>query len=261
MLPLRHPLKELVVVVENLNEIGTDAINQVRPYIYEELNVKDLKITGERSEYGIEMKAKPNFPVLAVKAKEKMKTLGGKIEAMSEKDVSELRRSGKFVLDEYELVLEDIKILPKLDTAKFSQYEADFDENVIVLLDVTPDEEMVNEGVLRDILNRIQRLRKEYKLVPTDAIEVYYQVTPSTSKLSTLVNKSVDYLKSNIKKPFKPYDKSLTLTVSSKSFDVTFSFIYFQRFVKRNFNILLYNFLKFIDGKLEVWVQKLTKEN
>lgn len=133
IIPLRHPLKELIVVVEDYEDIG-NSIVKVRPYIFEELNVKELKITKERSEYGIEMKAKPNFPVLAVKAKEKMKTLGAKIEKMSDSEVQQLREKGTFVLDGFELVEEDIKILPKIDAAKFSQYEADFDENVENLL-------------------------------------------------------------------------------------------------------------------------------
>lgn len=85
---------------------------------------------------------------------------------------------------------------------------------------MTPDEEMVNEGVLRDILNRIQRLRKEFKIVPTDNITIYYQVTPAGAKLSSLLTKSIEYIESNIKKPFKAYEKTLDLKASPKSFDV-----------------------------------------
>lgn len=166
------------------------------------------------------MKAKPNFAVLASKVKDKMKKLGGLIDAMTDGQVQELRNSGKYVLDGTELTLEDIKILPKIDSAQFSQYEADFDENVIVLLDVSPDEEMVNEGVLRDVVNRIQRLRKEFKLVPTDDIVVYYEVKPAESKLNQLLGKSIEFLESNIKKPFKQYSKDLSLTVKGKTFDV-----------------------------------------
>lgn len=135
MIPLRHPLKQLVVIVED-SGLGTDeqtvshAMDKVRSYVFDELNVKELKITTRRDEYGIEMKAKPNFPVLAVKAKDKMKELGPKIEKMSDVDVKQLRQTGTFVIDGFELNTDDIKILPKIDTAKFSQYETDFDENV-----------------------------------------------------------------------------------------------------------------------------------
>lgn len=132
VIPLRHPLKELVVVVEDYEDIG-NTIVKVRPYIFEELNVKELKITKKREEYGIEMKAKPNFSVLAVKAKDKMRVLSAKIESMTDAQIQQLRDDGKYVIEDFELVLDDIKILPKIDAARFSQYEADFDENVLFL--------------------------------------------------------------------------------------------------------------------------------
>ena len=226
-LPLRHPLKELVIIVEDCEDIES-----VKPYIYEELNIKQLKLTKERSEYGIEIKAKPNFPVLAQKAKDKMKALGASIDKMTDAQVQEFRSNGRFVLDGFVLALEDVKVLPKIN-AQFSQYEADFDENVCVLMDISPDEEMLNEGILRDILNRIQRLRKEYKLVPTDDVVVYFNVKPEGSKLQALLAKSIDFVESNIKKPFKQWESSLTLNVKPKDFD-------------------------FLDGKVELWVEKLT---
>lgn len=170
------------------------------------------------------MKAKPNFAVLASKAKSQMKKLGGLIEKMTDVEVAELMTKGKFVLDGYELISDDIKILPKI-SAQFSQYEADFDENVIVLLDVSPSQEMLDEGVLRDIVNRVQRLRKEFKLVPSDDITVYYQVTPKDSQLDALLKRSTEFLETNLKKPFVVYNESLTLEVKKKDFQVTLSFV------------------------------------
>ncbi len=222
-----------MVIVEDYADI-VNAINQVRQYIVEELNIKELKLTKEKSEYGIEMKAKPNFPVLALKAKEKMKALGGLIDKMSDAQVSELRSNGTFVLDGFALALEDVKLLPKINP-QFSQYETDFDENVCVLLDVSPDQEMLDEGVLRDIVNRVQRLRKEYKIVPSDDIIVYYDVKPADSKLNALVSssKSKDFVESNIKKPMKQFEQGLTLTVKPKDFDVRkiILFIKIQNFI------------------------------
>jgi isoleucyl-tRNA synthetase len=228
-LPLRHPVKELVVIVEDYPNIET-AIEHVKSYIYEELNVKQLKLTKQRDEYGIQMKPKPNFKVLALKAKDKMKTLSGDIEKMTDTQaqVQELREKGKFMINNFELSLEDVLILPKI-SAQFSQYEADFDENVIVLLDVTPDQEMIEEGALRDLVDRVQRLRKEYKIVPTDDIIIYYQVVNANSNLDNLLKKSIDYLETNIKKPVKLYDNTMKLNVKGKQFEVnnTFKFLIF----------------------------------
>jgi len=103
-----------------------------------------------------------------------------------------------------------------------------------VLLDISPSQEMLDEGVLRDIVNRVQRLRKEFKIIPTDDIDVYYKVTPSESKLSDLLAKSCDFLQTNIKKPFKPFSDDLNLKVQCKSFDVSFVNFFLL--------VLIYNF-------------------
>jgi isoleucyl-tRNA synthetase len=235
-LPLRHPVKELVVIVEDYPNIET-AIEHVKSYIYEELNVKQLKLTKQRDEYGIQMKPKPNFKVLALKAKDKMKTLSGDIEKMTDTQVQELREKGKFMINNFELSLEDVLILPKI-SAQFSQYEADFDENVIVLLDVTPDQEMIEEGALRDLVNRVQRLRKEYKIVPTDDIIIYYQVVNANSNLDNLLKKSIDYLETNIKKPVKLYDNTMKLNVKGKQFEVNNIFKFLIFIYKLNYNFI-----------------------
>lgn len=236
-LPLRHPIKKLVIVIENHNNEeakndASDAIFIVKPYIFDELNVKELELTHKRQDYGIEMKAKANFPVLASKAKDKMKVLSAAIEKMSDDDVQKLCDTNSFELNGYKLEFEDVKITPKCDTSRFGQYEADFDGNVIVLLDTTPDEEMVNEGVLRDIGNRIQRLRKDLKIVPTDEIVVYFNVADQNSKLNNLMKKSIEFVENTIKKPFKQYVDGLELKSAKKVFD-------------------------FSDSKLELWIEKL----
>jgi isoleucyl-tRNA synthetase len=222
-------MKELVVIVEGNDRIESE-IDRVQQYIHGELNVKRIKLTKEKAEYGIEMKAKANFPVLALKAKEKMKVLSGLIEKMSDADVSSLRSTGAFVLDGVALALDDVKLLPKIN-AQFSQYETDFDENVCVLMDVSPDQEMINEGVLREVVNRVQRLRKEYKIVPLDDIVVYYDAQPATSNLAALLAKSVEFVEGNIRKPFKQYESSLSLAVKPKDFEVRKHVFFFIRFI------------------------------
>ena len=51
-----------------------------------------------------------------------------------------------------------------------SQYEAHSDNDLLVLLDTTPDQAMLDEGVAREIINRVQKLRKKASLVPTNAV-------------------------------------------------------------------------------------------
>lgn len=59
-----------------------------------------------------------------------------------------------------------------------AKYEADSANGILVLLNVQADESMKDEGTAREIINRVQKLRKEAKLVPTDQIRVYYRLLP-----------------------------------------------------------------------------------
>jgi hypothetical protein len=69
------------------------------------------------------------FGYLKMMLKDKMKTLNPEIEKMTDQQVQELRNKGTYVVNDFELTLEDILILPKI-SAQFSKFEADFDENV-----------------------------------------------------------------------------------------------------------------------------------
>lgn len=57
-------------------------------------------------------------------------------------------------------------------------YEADSQNGILVLLNVCADSSMKDEGTAREIINRVQRLRKEAKLVPSDPVRVYYRLLP-----------------------------------------------------------------------------------
>lgn len=70
-----------------------------------------------------------------------------------------------------------------------------------MLLDITPDEEMQNEGIAREVINRIQKLRKKAHLVPSDPIKVYYNITPSNHSLASVAKQYKDFIETTTKFP------------------------------------------------------------
>lgn len=60
---------------------------------------------------------------------------------------------------------------------------------------------MLDEGIAREIINRVQKLRKKAHLVPTDSIKVYYNISP-TGELSRVANKFNDFIINVLKVPF-----------------------------------------------------------
>lgn len=69
------------------------------------------------------------------------------------------------------------------------------------MLNVTPDQSMLDEGIAREIINRIQKLRKKAHLVPTDSITVYYNISP-VGELSRVAKEFNDFIINVLKVPF-----------------------------------------------------------
>ena len=68
-----------------------------------------------------------------------------------------------------------------------SKYEAQSDNEVLVLLDCTPDQSMLDEGIAREVVNRIQKLRKKAGLQPQDEVTLYYKVDPDKHDLLRII--------------------------------------------------------------------------
>lgn len=72
---------------------------------------------------------------------------------------------------------------------------------ILVLLNVTPDQSMLDEGTAREIINRVQKLRKKAHLVPTDLITVYYNISPA-GELSRVAKELNNFIRNVLKVPF-----------------------------------------------------------
>lgn len=72
---------------------------------------------------------------------------------------------------------------------------------ILVLLNVTPDQSMLDEGTAREIINRVQKLRKKAHLVPTDLITVYYSINPA-GELSRVAQELNEFIINVLKVPF-----------------------------------------------------------
>lgn len=75
----------------------------------------------------------------------------------------------------------------------------------MVLLNCSQNQELLDEGTAREVVNRIQKLRKKAGLVPTDDVLVYYDVAPPESELNQVLKSYGDYIRNVIKKPFHAF--------------------------------------------------------
>uniref|UniRef100_A0A6I8SQG0 Isoleucine--tRNA ligase, cytoplasmic n=1 Tax=Xenopus tropicalis TaxID=8364 RepID=A0A6I8SQG0_XENTR len=204
-LPVKYPLKEVIVIHQDSEALAD--IKSLEKYIKEELNVKQVTVSTNKDKYGIRLRAEPDHMVLGKRLKGAFKTVMAAIKELKSNQLEEFQKTGSIVVDGHELHEEDIRLLYTFDqvSGEDAHFEAHSDAQVLVLLDVTPDQSMVDEGVAREVINRIQKLRKKGNLVPTDEITIYYQSLPEGNYLQSVIERHTDFILATVKSPLKPY--------------------------------------------------------
>ncbi|KAI8371895.1 isoleucyl-tRNA synthetase [Blakeslea trispora] len=203
---LKTPLKELVVI-HNDPQYHAD-VKALETYIVEELNVRTLVVTDNEDKYGIKYKAEADWKTLGQKLKkDAMKVKKGLPELTSEQ-IKEFVQTKEIMVSGIKVTDEDLNVIRYFDASDDALYEANSDKDSLVLMDVKLYPELEEEGVAREIINRVQRLRKKVNLLPTDDINMYYNFTADLSaELEAVIKNQEATLVKVIKKPLQPFDK------------------------------------------------------
>ncbi|KAI8379861.1 isoleucyl-tRNA synthetase [Choanephora cucurbitarum] len=203
---LKTPLKELVVI-HNDPQYHAD-VKALESYIVEELNVRTLVVTDNEDKYGIKYKAEADWKTLGQKLKkDAMKVKKGLPELTSDQ-IKEFVQTKEIMVSGIKVTDEDLNVIRYFDASDDALYEANTDKDSLVLMDVKLYPELEEEGVAREIINRVQRLRKKANLLPTDDINMYYNFTADLSaELEAVIKNQEATLVKVIKKPLQPFDK------------------------------------------------------
>ncbi|XP_005149441.2 isoleucine--tRNA ligase, cytoplasmic [Melopsittacus undulatus] len=201
-IPVKYPLKEVVVIHQDPEAL--ENIRSLEKYVLEELNVRQVTLSADKEKYGVRLRAEPDHMVLGKRLKGAFKLVMAAIKELKSEQLEEFQETGTIVVEGHELHGEDLRLMYQVAGGS-TQFEAHSDAQVLVLLDVTPDQSMVDEGVAREVINRIQKLRKKRNLVPTDEITVYYRAHPEGDYLDTVIKEHTDFIFATIKAALKPY--------------------------------------------------------
>ncbi|MDE6227364.1 MAG: isoleucine--tRNA ligase [Muribaculaceae bacterium] len=168
-LKVRQPLQTLLVPVTD--EKQRHAVEALENLIRAEVNIKDLKIV-DNEESGLVKRVKADFKKLGPKFGKIMKQLGKAITELSQKDIATLEKEGSFrfvdLPGEPVVTLEDVEVIPE----DVPGWLVANDGNITVALDVTLTPELKSEGMARELINRIQNIRKGNDFDITDKVEV-----------------------------------------------------------------------------------------
>ncbi len=165
---VRQPLQKILIPMVDTRI--KDEIIHVQDLILSEVNVKQLEFIEE-----IEKSIKPNFRVLGKKVGAKMKAVGDAILAMKTEQIAELEQNSSYVIvvdgEKMTLEITDVEIMSKDITG----YKVANEGKVTVALDVEISPELKLEGIAREVVSKLQALRKETSLEVTDKINVQLQ--------------------------------------------------------------------------------------
>ena len=166
---VRQPLQKIMVPV--LNAQFEEQLEAVKDLILAEVNVKELEYLKDSSGVLVK-KIKPNFKSLGPKYSKLMKDLSAVINGMSADDIRQFEQDGSYIVkvQEQEVVLvpEDVEIISEDIPGWLVANEG----RLTVALDITVTEELRQEGIARELINRIQNLRKDSGFDVTDKISL-----------------------------------------------------------------------------------------
>jgi isoleucyl-tRNA synthetase len=187
-LRVRQPLNKILLPL--LNQHLREQVEAVKNLILSEVNVKQLEYISDTSGILVK-KIKPDFKKLGPKYGKLMKEIASTLASISQDDIIRLEKDKKLGLSVkgqlLEITLDDVEIqsedIPGWQVANMGP--------LTVALDISISPELWQEGIAREIINRIQNLRKEKGFDVTDKINVKFQAHP---EITLAVNHNISYI-------------------------------------------------------------------
>jgi isoleucyl-tRNA synthetase len=187
---VRQPLQKILLPV--LDPGFKAQIEAVKELILAEVNIKNIEYLEDTAGF-LKKKIKANFKTLGKRLGKDMKAAADHIAAMSQERINALEKSGRYELPingtSYELSLEDFEIAAE----DIPGWLVASDGVLTVALDITLNPELEAEGMARELVNRIQNIRKSKDFNVTDRIEVALTRHP---QVESAVLQYGDYIKS-----------------------------------------------------------------
>ncbi|MEY3053402.1 MAG: hypothetical protein RLY31_3187 [Bacteroidota bacterium] len=172
---VRQPLRKVLLPV--LDERFITQVEAVKDLILAETNVKDIEYVTDTAGI-ISKKIKPNFKTLGKRLGKHMKAASAAIAALRQEDIAAIEQSGTFLLqldgDSFDLLLEDFEITAE----DVPGWLVATDGPLTVALDITLTDTLLAEGTARELVNRIQHIRKNSRFNVTDRIRVQVEKHP-----------------------------------------------------------------------------------
>ena len=168
---VRQPLRRIMVPV--LDDASADRLSAIEDLIMTEVNVKEVEVLRDGG--GIVKSIKTDFKALGPRYGKRMKAIAAAVNQLGSEDADKLEAEGSMMITpddgqgEVELLVSDVQIA----TEDIPGWLVSSEGGLTVALDITIDEELRAEGLSRELVNRVQNLRKNTGLEVTDRIALF----------------------------------------------------------------------------------------
>ncbi len=189
MIKVRQPLQRVMIPI--LDEKDREDILAVQDLIISEVNVKEIELIDDAS--GILVKnIKPNFKVLGPKFGKEMRFVGAAVQKFTQEDIATLEKEGKISLEIngkfVDLTTDEVEI----SSQDIEGWLVANQGGITVALDVNISDKLKKEGVARELINRIQNIRKESGFEVTDKIKLSIE---NNDILTNAIQENENYIK------------------------------------------------------------------
>ncbi len=182
-LKVRQPLRRIILPIADERE--RESVKKMQDIILDEINVKGIEYVHDASGI-VRKKAKPNFKTLGPKFGKSVQQAAARVKEMTAAEIAALEQNGRATLlsgdQSFTVSPEDVEILRE----DIQGWLVEADGGLTVALDTTLDETLVAEGYARELVNRIQNMRKDAGFEVTDRITLIYDArSPLAARLET----------------------------------------------------------------------------
>jgi isoleucyl-tRNA synthetase len=167
-------LKELLVFHHEKEYL--DDVRSLQRYIQSELNVRDVVVTSDEITAGVRYRAVADWAVLGRKLRSNLGKVKNALPGLSSDEVRSYTQTGRVTVAGIELVEGDLVVQRYIELPEGEgSHATQTDNDVVVRLDIQAHPELAGEWLARELISRVQKLRKKAGLQATDDVEVYYR--------------------------------------------------------------------------------------
>ena len=210
---VRQPLQRIMIPV--LDEAARQQVEAVSALIAAEVNVKKVELLDDTSSILVK-EVKPNFKTLGPRFGKDMKVVAQAIQSLTNTQVQELEQKGSLAIDinNKSCILEATDVV--IATKDVAGWLVASEQGITVALDIQMTEELRLEGMARELVNRLQNMRKDLGFDVTDTIEV---TLLENDELMAILNQNKAYIQHEILATSIHVEKSISSKAIELSFD------------------------------------------